>query len=275
MPAKVSSKTAIKGNTGRAANLFSSAPRRTKLAALIVILVVIALLLYPSDHASSRKSVASSSTRSSARAGVASRSVRGNGNEGTDDGGEDNGDDDNDGDGTDDNKTTRTDTDDNTSGAKSVGVTNKVAKTANVAAIPPAAKKAGAVASGASGTVARGLPVSALKVAAAGAKPTLVRTAKIVTCPACRLNSLPQVKKFVHVHARHFKPHLNVQFKMGEDPVLHIFENGREIASHPLDVRFFLSFSALSVFFFLFSFLSVLQMRQRRCVEYGRVTRSF
>lgn len=62
------------------------------------------------------------------------------------------------------------------------------------------------------------------------------RTAKIVTCPACRLNALPLVKKFVHEHAPHFKPLLQVNFVFGEDPVLHLYEDGKQVAKHNLDV---------------------------------------
>lgn len=63
------------------------------------------------------------------------------------------------------------------------------------------------------------------------------KTAKIVTCPACRLNSLPLVKTFVHKHAKHFEPQLKVDFIVGEDPVLYLYENGKEVSRTELEVR--------------------------------------
>lgn len=62
------------------------------------------------------------------------------------------------------------------------------------------------------------------------------KTAKIITCPACRLNSLPLVKKFVYDHAPNFKPNLDIDFKVGEDPVLHLYEDGKETSVIKLEV---------------------------------------
>lgn len=62
------------------------------------------------------------------------------------------------------------------------------------------------------------------------------KAARIVTCPACRLNSLPLVKKFVYELAPHFKPLLAVEWKVGYDPVLHLSENGKEVETVPLAV---------------------------------------
>ncbi|PXF40244.1 hypothetical protein BWQ96_10048 [Gracilariopsis chorda] len=56
------------------------------------------------------------------------------------------------------------------------------------------------------------------------------RTAKIVTCPRCRLNSLPMVKKFVYDHAKHFEPALKVDFILGRDPVLFLYEDDKEVS---------------------------------------------
>lgn len=53
--------------------------------------------------------------------------------------------------------------------------------------------------------------------------------AKIVTCPACRLNSLPEVKTFVRGWAKYYSPALVVDFVVGEDPVLHLYEDGKEV----------------------------------------------
>ncbi|KAI0567404.1 Selenoprotein F/M [Gracilaria domingensis] len=61
------------------------------------------------------------------------------------------------------------------------------------------------------------------------------RTAKIVTCPRCRLNRLPSVKKFVYEHAEHFKPALQIDFIMGESPVLHLYEDDKEVSEIDLD----------------------------------------
>lgn len=64
------------------------------------------------------------------------------------------------------------------------------------------------------------------------------KTAKIVTCPRCRLNSLPLVKKFVYDHAELFEPHLKVDFVLGEDPVLYLYDHGKEVEKVPLAVSF-------------------------------------
>lgn len=63
---------------------------------------------------------------------------------------------------------------------------------------------------------------------------TNTKAARIVTCPACRLNSLPLVKKFVYELAPHFKPQLAVEWKVGYDPVLYLSENGKEVETVPL-----------------------------------------
>lgn len=70
------------------------------------------------------------------------------------------------------------------------------------------------------------------------------KTATIVTCPACRLNALPLVKRIVYDIAPYFKPALTVNFIRGRDPVLHLYENGQEVDSIALHVSFlfFLSF---------------------------------
>lgn len=62
------------------------------------------------------------------------------------------------------------------------------------------------------------------------------KTAKIVTCPRCRLNSLPLVKKFVYDHAKLFEPQLKVDFILGEDPVLYLYENEKEVSKIVLEV---------------------------------------
>lgn len=62
------------------------------------------------------------------------------------------------------------------------------------------------------------------------------KSAKIVTCPRCRLNSLPLVKTFVHEHAKHFAPQLKVHFVLGEDPVLYLYDNGKEVSRIELEV---------------------------------------
>lgn len=89
-------------------------------------------------------------------------------------------------------------------------------------------------------TEAKGSPVDAERVAAKAASDTptdgITRTAKIVTCPRCRLNSLPLVKKFVYDHAKHFEPALKVDFILGRDPVLFLYENGKEVAKIDLAV---------------------------------------
>ncbi|CAN8063220.1 unnamed protein product [Agarophyton chilense] len=61
------------------------------------------------------------------------------------------------------------------------------------------------------------------------------RTAKIVTCPACRLNKLPSVKKFVYTHAEHFKPALQIEFIRGEPPVLHLYKDDNEVSEIELE----------------------------------------
>ena len=69
-----------------------------------------------------------------------------------------------------------------------------------------------------------------------------LHTAKIITCPRCRLNSLPKVKDFVHEHAKHFAPALKIDFILGKDPVLYLYENEKEVEKIPLDV-------SLNIFF--------------------------
>lgn len=64
----------------------------------------------------------------------------------------------------------------------------------------------------------------------------LNKNAKIITCPACKLNSLPSVKKFVHEIAPNFAPKLEVEFIMGEEPTLHIYDNGKESKTIALEV---------------------------------------
>lgn len=64
------------------------------------------------------------------------------------------------------------------------------------------------------------------------------KKAKIITCPACKLNSLPSVKKFVHEIAPNFAPKLEVEFIMGEDPTLHIFDGEKETGEVKLEVSF-------------------------------------
>lgn len=66
---------------------------------------------------------------------------------------------------------------------------------------------------------------------------SVVKTAKIVTCPRCRLNALPLVKKFVFQHAKLFEPNLKVDFIPGEDPTLYLYENGKQVAEIDLEVR--------------------------------------
>lgn len=61
--------------------------------------------------------------------------------------------------------------------------------------------------------------------------------AEIVTCPACRLNSLPLVKKFVMDEAKLYEPALKVNFIVGEDPKLHLYEDGNEVQVIDLAVR--------------------------------------
>ncbi len=51
-------------------------------------------------------------------------------------------------------------------------------------------------------------------------------SARIVTCPACRLNSLPKVKAFVHGDAKLF-PALKIKFEFGHDPELYLYEAGK------------------------------------------------
>lgn len=62
------------------------------------------------------------------------------------------------------------------------------------------------------------------------------KSAKIVTCPRCRLNSLPRVKEFVYDHAKLFEPNLKVDFILGEDPVLHLYDDGKEVEEIDLEV---------------------------------------
>lgn len=90
------------------------------------------------------------------------------------------------------------------------------------------------------------------------------KNAKIITCPACKLNSLPSVKKFVHEIAPNFAPKLEVEFIMGEDPTLHIYNNGKESRTVPLEVSTISDqqdhiqiYSVIfSVFFFAYSLLT-------------------
>lgn len=60
---------------------------------------------------------------------------------------------------------------------------------------------------------------------------------EIITCPACRLNGLPQVKKFVKGYAKYFEPALKVTFIFGEDPRLHLYESETEVENIDLSVR--------------------------------------
>jgi hypothetical protein len=64
-----------------------------------------------------------------------------------------------------------------------------------------------------------------------------IRRAVIVTCPQCRLNSLPSVKVFVMEHAKVFEPNLKVDFVVGKDPYLFLYENDREMEAIDLSVR--------------------------------------
>lgn len=64
----------------------------------------------------------------------------------------------------------------------------------------------------------------------------LAKSGKIITCPRCRLNSLPKVKAFVYEQAKHFEPQLQVEFILGRDPVLHLYEYGKEVSSVDLAV---------------------------------------
>lgn len=74
------------------------------------------------------------------------------------------------------------------------------------------------------------------KVGEKSADTSIEKTAKIVTCPRCRLNSLPSVKKFVYTHAKLFEPKLQVDFIFGEDPTLHLYEDGKEVSKIALAV---------------------------------------
>lgn len=81
-------------------------------------------------------------------------------------------------------------------------------------------------------------PVSAANVVSSLKETKIEKTAKIVTCPRCRLNSLPLVKKFVYEHAPLYKHGLKVDFILGEDPVLYLFEDGKEVSKLALEVRY-------------------------------------
>lgn len=63
------------------------------------------------------------------------------------------------------------------------------------------------------------------------------RAAKIITCPQCRLLSLPAVREFVYDYAKLFQPALRVQFSYGEDPRLLLFKFGRKVEEIDLAVR--------------------------------------
>lgn len=60
--------------------------------------------------------------------------------------------------------------------------------------------------------------------------------AEIVTCPECRLNALPEVKRFVKTQADLFAPHLKVRFIYGEDPTMHIYSGNEELEQFALQV---------------------------------------
>ena len=58
--------------------------------------------------------------------------------------------------------------------------------------------------------------------------------AEIITCPACRLNSLPKVKTFVHGDAKLF-PKLKITFEFGHDPYLYMYDaNGKTVSATDL-----------------------------------------
>lgn len=63
-------------------------------------------------------------------------------------------------------------------------------------------------------------------------------SAEIITCPACRLNSLPKVKAFVHGDAKIF-PRMKVTFEFGHDPTLYFYDANKkkteEIDLAPMD----------------------------------------
>jgi hypothetical protein len=61
--------------------------------------------------------------------------------------------------------------------------------------------------------------------------------AKIITCPACRLNSLPLVKRFVKEQSQLFAPGLEIEYISGEDPRLHLYEGDSEVEDIDLSVR--------------------------------------
>lgn len=61
--------------------------------------------------------------------------------------------------------------------------------------------------------------------------------AKIITCPACRLNSLPKVKNFVKEQSQWFTPSLEVEYISGRDPHLFLFEDNKETGDIDLAVR--------------------------------------
>jgi Sep15/SelM redox domain len=61
--------------------------------------------------------------------------------------------------------------------------------------------------------------------------------ALIVTCPQCRLNSLPKVKQFVMNEAKLFAPDLKIDFIMGKDPHLFLYEDDKELEAIDLAVR--------------------------------------
>lgn len=65
-------------------------------------------------------------------------------------------------------------------------------------------------------------------------------TARIITCPACRLNALPSVKAFVYDHAKTFAPALKVDFQFGEDPRMLLFVGAKQVEVIDLAVRLLL-----------------------------------
>lgn len=79
-------------------------------------------------------------------------------------------------------------------------------------------------------------PVSVKSAATTTSSGSVKKTATIITCPACRLNALPDVKRFVYEIATHFKPDLNVIYISGKDPTLHLYENAKETEKIPLHV---------------------------------------
>lgn len=91
------------------------------------------------------------------------------------------------------------------------------------------------------------LPDSLAKTQGEGGAGLVEKTAKIVTCPRCRLNSLPLVKKFVYTHAKLFEPKLKVDFILGEDPMLYLYEDGKQVSK--IDLAVSKTYSFLFYFF--------------------------